>query len=419
MSDSPKVLVVGTTSDYIDWIRSVAPGRALFLTAPENRIHAVEPPPAPMEEIVCDLDDVVLIRDALEKHFHRWQISIDGIACFDCESMELAAILAAEFSLPYPSLQSIRLCRDKYATKSLWRQKGVNCPQARLIGSADEAFDFVLEIDGPCVIKPLSGSGSELVFLCASQKSCDETMGIVEKELMLRESHRLYKKRSALILAEEFIEGEEYSCDAVIMEDRVEIVRLTRKIRAPERPFGTILGYVLASNPPEGIEPGNLERILWQGAKALGISHAICMVDFLVCEDELVLLEMTPRPGGDCLPSLLRCSRQLDILMVALDLAQQRPLTVNGRVREETPSIGLRFHARQPGVVRAINSQLLQADPRVMEVNILRSPGHRITMPPADYDSWYMGHVIFRPTPGIPMESQCYEVGQHLVLEIA
>lgn len=419
MAYSPKVLVVGTTPDYIDWIRAAAPGRALFLTDKETRLHAIEPPPLPDEEILCDLEDVTLVRNALAKHFHQWQISLDGIACFDCESMELAAILAVDFSLPYPSPQSIRLCRDKYATKSLWRQHGVNCPQVRLVQSAAEACDFLLELDGPCVIKPLSGSGSELVFLCASQKACEETMRTIQRELMLRGAQRLYKKRYSSILAEEFIGGEEYSCDAVIMEDRVEIVRLTRKILAPAAPFGTTLGYVLSAYPPEGVKVGELERLLWQGAKALGFSHAICMADFLVCENELVLLEMTPRPGGDCLPFLLRCSRQLDILLLTLDLAQQRPLALTERPPEDRPSIGLRLHARQPGVVREINSQLLQRDPRILEINLLRNPGHLVTMPPADYDSWYLGHVIFRAAPGVALESQCHEVGQQLVLEIA
>ena len=46
-----QVLVVGTTSDYIEWIRKVRPGQALFLTEPKVRQNATEPCPDDGEEI--------------------------------------------------------------------------------------------------------------------------------------------------------------------------------------------------------------------------------------------------------------------------------------------------------------------------------------------------------------------------------
>jgi len=50
----PKVLVVGTTADYIDWIQKSCPGRALFLTEPGVRRQAEEPCPLPGEEILSN-----------------------------------------------------------------------------------------------------------------------------------------------------------------------------------------------------------------------------------------------------------------------------------------------------------------------------------------------------------------------------
>lgn len=136
MNSNAKVLVVGTTSDYIEWIRQVSPGTALFLTDHAIRHQVTEPDPHRSEEILTDLDDEAQIKAETDRHLQQWNMTLDGIACFDCESMELAASLAADFDLPYPTVESIRHCRDKYMCKTLWRKRDVNCPRVRLVQSA-------------------------------------------------------------------------------------------------------------------------------------------------------------------------------------------------------------------------------------------------------------------------------------------
>ncbi len=52
-----RLLVVGTTSDYIDHILTRYPGRALFVTDPAERAAAVERYPAPADELLCNLEN--------------------------------------------------------------------------------------------------------------------------------------------------------------------------------------------------------------------------------------------------------------------------------------------------------------------------------------------------------------------------
>lgn len=410
------MLVVGTTPDYVDWIRHARPGRALFLTDYSARRKAVETTPSRDEEVLTCLEDQEQVKSDLLRHIRKRNISIAGIACFDCESMELAATLAGEFSLPYPGVESIRLCRDKYASKILWRQNGVRCPKVRLVEKASDVFAFMQEIDQPCVLKPLTGSGSELVFCCSSKKDCEKWAQVMRHELKSRESNRLYAKATAQFLAEEYVSGTEYSCDFIVSDAGVRVIRLTRKIHADGRPLGTIAGYALADYPASEFSADQLEDTLTRAAHALGIEHAICMVDFLVTSDEIVLLEMTPRPGGDCIPHLLRRSGRMDILSLTLDFAAQQPLpppaqNVNGRY------VGVRLHAKKPGQIIKFHAERLEQDPRVREIHFVRPEGHRVNMPPADYDSWYLGYVIFQPEADAPLEAQCDEIRRELILE--
>jgi biotin carboxylase len=420
VQSNTRVLVVGTTADYIDWIRTSCPGRALFLTDPAVRRGAQEPCPSPAEEILGNLSDFGRVRRALQQHLDSEGLQVDGVACYDCESMELAAYLAPELGVAYPSVQAVKNCRDKYLSKTLWQKHGLHTPKVKKIRSAGEAADFSRELGGACVLKPLSGSGSELIFRCEDARACEKSFRAIRQGLQQRRENRLYKSffsDDPVILAEALVDGDEYSCDFVIENGRAEVIRLTRKILSARGPFGTALGYLLPAALPAAMDEGDLLQALVRSADAVGLERAVCMLDFIIHQDRVVLLEMAPRPGGDCLPFLLRRCWNLDVLNLFLDFSQGRPLHLTKR-SDAHPCIGLRLHARQGGTLRKIDAGQLQQDKRVIEVHLTRRPGHRIKMPPEDYDAWLLGHVIFEPDGHSEPQAQCRELLDKLIVEV-
>ncbi|WP_169309020.1 acetyl-CoA carboxylase biotin carboxylase subunit family protein [Desulforhopalus sp. IMCC35007] len=416
---APKILVVGSNTDYIELLRHSNPGHAVFLTAQAERNKQMDTTIEEWEELSWDLeDDGENILQALKDHISSWKSSFGGIVCYDCDSLELAAFLAEKLQLPYPSTKSIRHCRDKNITKKLWRQNGLPCPRHRKVTSAEEVFHFWQEIEGPCVLKPLAGSGSDLVFLCTNRKECDKSSRIIQEGLQERKAIRLYRKRPvSSFLAEEYIAGEEFSCDFTIRDRAVEILRLTRKIKFTRKPFGTIDAYMICDWQDAGLQKTILADILLKAADALGLSNALCMVDFIVNNQQIFLLEMSPRPGGDCIPALLFRATGFDILSRALEFAGNQAPAPISKI-SGNGLIALRLHAETSGEIVKINTNSLYQDPRTREINIVHSAGHLITMPPDDYDSWYLGYVLFRPVPGIPVEEQCLELRQMLDLDI-
>lgn len=413
MDDCGKVLVVGSTTDYIDWISRACPGQALFVTAPPVRQLGGHPPPAPGEELLVELEEFATVRSAIQHHLAAHRLSLSGIVCFDGESLELTAKLAAEFSLPYPTPESVATSQDKYLAKTRWAESQLPCPQARLVDSAAGVFAFLQELDAPCVLKPIAASGSELVFLCAGKRDGEKWLPIIQAGVA-GQGATPAEKNATLLLAEEFIAGTEYSCDFLAAHGQARVLRLTRKLPAPRQPFGTIMAYALLEFAAAPFSREELEGVLGPGAAALGLNPALCMVDFIATAEGLVLLEMTPRPGGDCLPHLLRRARNLDILALALDFARQRPPLWPEEGGEGY--VGLRLHARRAGEIRAIDSLALRRDERVREVHLTCQPGQKVTLPPADYLSWYLGHVIFEAAPAENWQAQCGELGKLLTL---
>lgn len=420
MRSNKRVLVVGTTSDYIDWIERHYPESALFLTAPDVRSAASEPAPPPATEIVCLLSDYRQPRAELATHLAVHRIQLDGVVSFDCESMGLAADLAARYHLPYPSLQAVDNCRNKYAAKSLWQAAGLDTPAARLVHTADEAAAFIGESGGRCVLKPLSGSGSELIFSCTDEAAGRKNFIKIRQGLQQRADHRLYQpflNAAPDVLAEEWIQGEEYSCDFIIDAGRADIIRLTRKIPAGGGHFGITRGYLLAPALFNEIDISPLEDTLVRSAGALGLTRAICMLDFMIVKGRIILLELAPRPGGDCLPPLLRAGLGIDIIKLAMDFSRRVPVRVPAL--SDFPALaGVRLMATTGGRLKEIDVQSLRQDDRVREIGITRKPGHLIQMPPADYDSWILGHIIFSPDGLSGLDEQCRQLLNQVIVKV-
>ena len=415
-----RLLVVGTTPDYIEWIRRTCPQRAIFITDPSVRSNAREPAPASHEEALCELADYEAVRKAVKRHLEYWGIRVNGVACFDCESMALAALLAQDFSASFASPSAVNNCRDKFISKILWQQNEIESPRIAPVRSVEDAIDFLSTAGNGCVLKPLSGSGSELVFRCKTEKECRRAFTLIQYGLEQRKNQRLYRGvsgNSPQIIVEEFVKGAEYSCDFLMDEETATLIRLARKIPSSSGPFGTTMGYVLDDTLPQGFDLERFCRYLARAAGALGIKRSICMADFMVRKGEIILLEMAPRPGGDCLPALIRHALQLDILTLTLDAAQKRPLRI-GPFLPPRPFVGLRIHARQGGIFRRINRTPVEGSPRIKEIHIVRHPGDIIRMPPEDYDSFLLGNIIFTPENGMDLMSECRRILDSFTVEI-
>ena len=414
MRKSDRVLVVGTTSDYIERVRLARPDQVVFLTAPAVRRNAKEPRPEAGEEIPWESTEYKAVRKAVKNHLANWLIRVRGVACFDCEAMETAARLAADFGLPYPSVDAVLSSRDKYVCKRIWRDGGIACPLTQPIHGKADVLDFLGRHPKGMVLKPFCGSGSELVFFCQTPEQCEQGFNLIKEGLAMRTDSELFANTLCSgyrMLAEAWIDGPEYSCDFLLDKGRATILRTTRKIKMHDMPFGTASGYALCEKADDG-RP-EMADLLQKAADLLGIRGGICMVDYILEEGRPVLIEMTPRPGGDCLPYLLEAAGGVDTLGLTIDVAARRPVTM-GENRTYEPLVGFRIHAHHGGVLKSIDATALTKEKNVRQVSLIREPGHAIKMPPEDYDSWFLGHVIFMPDGETPLSAQCKRLAELL-----
>lgn len=404
------------------------PDRCVFLTDCRERDAAQEAPPPPSSEVLCNFAAEADMLTRLRRHLVEHDIMIEGITCFDCESLLPAARAARILKIDYLAEDAVHACRSKYDSKRKWRNAGLPCPRAALVGDAQETISFLRAANGPVVMKPTFGSGSEYIFRCDDEAACTSAFATIAEALekLRRDPEKPLYSRDGLganarhaCVAEEHVEGDEYSCDFVIDDDCIKILRIAKKISLREEgPFGTALAYIVPAELPPGLDLESFRRQLHSAARTLGLRRSICMLDFIVRGGIAVMLELTPRPGGDCLPPLLLCSSGFDILHFTVDFAA-------GRESSAPPPcdwrrlVGLRLLAHRAGTVTRLDAGALRRDRRVIDVRIKRSPGERISLPPDDYASRILGHVIFAPSSTDRIGAECSEIVNLLDLEVS
>jgi diaminopimelate decarboxylase len=394
-----RVLVVGTTSDYIDLLRNQYADQLLFITDRNLRENAAEQIPAPSEELQCNLHDFNSILEAVRTHASTYKQTITGITCFDCESLLLASFLAEKLRLPFPSSDTVRNCRSKQKSITLWKRAKIGCPETTTGRSYEEALAFFEKAGGPCVIKPETGSGAELTFKCTTKEELAHTWDTVMMNLPAKADTPMYSAScggSPDAIIQKYIDGTEYSCDFIVSGGKTVILRLCRKYFEDYR-FGITKTYELL---PPGLwpeTPAALSSLLYRAAKALGnLSGAICMVDFIKTDNGFMLLEMTPRAGGDCLPYLLKKASGTSTLSVAVELAAGR-LKKPETLPVKAPLAVLRLFAKKSGIIFSQNTKSLTAAPCVQDIVLYRKNGYLTDILSNDYTKGLLGYAVFSP----------------------
>ncbi|MBN2070383.1 MAG: ATP-grasp domain-containing protein [Candidatus Krumholzibacteriota bacterium] len=418
MSES-RVLVVGATRDYISYIQENLPGRSVFLTDP-SEYPSDQPLATPGDfHLIHPLHEREAVLRKVDASLEKSGLTIGGVACFDCESLLLASELAGGYN-NFSDKDAIIRCRDKFLSKKAWESRGVDCPKAAMVKSAEEAVSFFFSIGGPIVLKPAILSGSELTFKCLDERGTRDAFDVISQGLERKRPDPAFDRDGLLgdgaVLCEEWIEGPEYSVDFIHSKGKLDIVRVARKHLLPGEPAGTVLAYELPA-PDFPLTLSRFSELLRPAIESLRLGRCMGMADFFIRDGRPYFLEITPRPAGDCLPQMIKSSSGLDMISAQIDFAAGGEVKVPEKERWDH-LVGLRVHSRSEGRFRSVSVRSDTLPQEIIEVSWLKKPGDSIKLPPEDYGSWLIGHMIFRPLSGIDVGSQVKQVREAVELEI-
>lgn len=294
-----------------------------------------------------------------------------------------AAALASRLGLPGPAASAVQACRDKAEQRRTLAAAGVGVPGFAVVETVGAAVSAAAATRLPVVVKPVQGSGSLGVRLCAD---LDEVAAHA-RTLLATTANERGVATPGRILVEEYLTGAEFSVEVFGTEAVVTVAKHV----------GPLPAFVEVGHDVPAALPGGLERALRHTAvravEALGLGWGAAHVELRLDGTLPKVIEVNPRLAGGMIPELVRRACGIDLVRAQVLAALGRPGELERGVYGRA---SIRFlTADQDGILAPDLTGVIAragAVPGVVEAALYRGPGEPVG-PAADFRG-RLGHVI-------------------------
>lgn len=319
----------------------------------------IDPNPKAIARLYADAFEVVDGQDfegtckVVEKH------KTDAIVTAATDKpLVMMAQIANKYKFKFFSEETAKLCTDKILMKKKFAELGFPFAKGNVIKTANDEINF------PIVIKPTDNSGSRGVVLCENKN---------DLENIFKESIQYTQK--PYLLAEEFIDGKEYSVESLHFNGKSKIVQITEKIVTP-LPYFVELGHIQPALLEKQIHK-KLETLIEDVSKAFGFENCGAHNEVKIKDGKITLIEISPRLGGDFISStLVKASTGINMEKALLQIAlEEEPNFSNKKCNAS----GIFFFCFEPGIISKINDvkQILNI-PEVIDYSFDLKVGDKI-----------------------------------------
>lgn len=238
------------------------------------------------------------------------QIKPDGVCSIASDLAVLTVNYVAEaLGLVCNSYAGSLFCTNKYEMRKTFDAFGIDVPKYKKV-SAPLRRDELDGMEYPLIVKPTDRSGSRSVtkvfrfedIAPAVQSAVDSSF---EKACII----------------EEYINGDEYSCECVSYQGSHHLLAFTKKFTTGS-PNYIETRHIQPSDIPADYQE-NVKGLIFKALDALAIKNGASHSEFKLGEDGKVrIIEIGARMGGDCIGSdLVRLSTGYDFLRMVVDVA--------------------------------------------------------------------------------------------------
>jgi biotin carboxylase len=225
---------------------------------------------------------------------------VQAILAVDDSATVLAAMASEVLDLAFNSSEAALAARNKHRMRQLLSAAGVPCPEFRLYEMEDDPTRIALEVEYPCVVKPLLLSGSRGVIRADNPLEFEVAFGRLRR--LLASLQRV--PGSTQILVENFIPGFEVALEGMLDRGELKVLALFDKPDPLDGPFFEETIYVTPSRLPERVQT-QIADCTAQAAAALGLRQGPIHAELRVNEEGPWIVEVAGRSiGGLCSQTL-------------------------------------------------------------------------------------------------------------------
>jgi biotin carboxylase len=314
---------------------------------------------------------------------------LHAVVAVDDQGVTVAATAAQRLGLRTNPPAAVTATRDKAAMRDALARGGVLQPDYRVLGIDDDAGALASRVGLPCVVKPVSLSGSRGVIRADDPRSAVEAVARVRR--ILAEAD---EPVDSPLLVERFIAGEEVALEGLLRHGRLEVLAVFDKPDPLEGPYFEETIYVTPSRKPATTLEAVAARAA-DAADALGVREGPVHAELRIAGNDVFVLELAARSIGGLCSRALRFGAGTSLEEIILRHALGLPIEPPTR---ETSAAGvMMLPVAEAGVLEAVHGRdAALAVPGIVGLELTIHPGRRVR--PLPEGDRYLGFLFARAT---------------------
>ncbi|MBL4888911.1 MAG: ATP-grasp domain-containing protein [Candidatus Lindowbacteria bacterium] len=337
----------------------------------------------PSEYLEVDFDDFEKLLLSV-KEFHA-QYPIDAVLGIDDVTVAAASVVCQEFGWKTNSQKSVNAAQNKIESHQLFYENNVPCAQFQIFEAGLSAEVMSANLEYPCVIKPVDRSGSQGVMRVDDDGELKTALARIRK---IQEKW----SRDDRVIVERYFDGKEIAVEGILQEERLRVLTIFDKPVPLQGPFFEETIFVTPTQLGSDVTE-KVARITQKGINALGLTTGPIHAEIRMNDEEMILLEIAPRPiGGKCSRSFrLQDGRSLEEVVLTQVLGRD----LGTLVPDSSPSGVMMIPIPHQGIFDRIDGIETASELEgIVEILITAGPGENIE--PLPEGSKYLGFIFAR-----------------------
>ena len=357
----------------------------------------------PLEDEVSSYEKLIAIGSQ-----EQW----NAILSSDDRFVELAAEVSQTLNLSNNPPESARLTRRKDLARAFLRKASVPVPDAHVIRLDADISSQIIDVNYPCVAKPVSLSASRGVI----RANCRETLLTAVERIrgIVSDAIPTDTEESRLLLIESYVPGIEIAIEGLVNQGKLRVIAIFDKPDPLEGPYFEETYYITPSRLPD-YQLSLAVSAVRQAVKAYCLVTGPIHAEVRISQHRVWIIEIASRTiGGDCARLLdYRLGRSLEEL-VLLNAIGKYP-----RFDEKENAAGvLMIPVPKAGTLRRVEG-IMQASnvPYIEELSIMPRTGYELI--PLPEGASYLGFIFARAPTSALVENALREAHKALNIVIA
>lgn len=297
------------------------------------------------------------------------ELKINGIVSYASDvSAPTAAYVAEALGLPTNPYHSVMIMTHKDQFRSFMRKQGLPMPEGSSFFAYSEAEEFAKTLQLPIMVKPVDSSGSKGVTKITD---LNQLKAAWNEALSYSISHH--------VIIEEFIEKKGYQIDGDIFVRDGKIVfwgicdqHHDLKV-SPYVPAGLSYPSIQSRKVQK-----RAEEIVQSILSGLHMTMGAYNVEYIIGKnDEVYILEIGPRNGGNLIPDTVCAATGVDMAMYTVRQAVGDDISDLKQVPSSACCSSYILHSREEGIFQSIDFDE-EVQKRIVKCFVTAEPGDQV-----------------------------------------